>query len=114
MINFLGRNAPTHITTVFPTLVLEVGAEADGATSLGGWAFAVFLSQGTSLHCGKFGKLVEKSLTRIGGVDGWVVHLKLSSTLDIIWSIKIAALRRYLIFLSGTLARIAFIFRLPF
>ena len=102
MIHFDGRDAPAHVAPVFPTLVLEVGAKADGAASLGGWAFAVFLGQGASFHCGKFGKLVEKGLTRIGGAGGWLVHFKLSSMLDIIQSIKIAALRRYLIFLSGT------------
>jgi hypothetical protein len=105
MIHFDGGDAPTHIAPVFPTLVFEVRAETHCATSLGGWAFAVFLGQGASFHCGKFGKLVEKGLTRIGGADGWVVHVKLSSLLDTIRSIKIAARRRYLIFLSGTLAK---------
>ena len=112
MIHFDGGDAPTHIAPVFPTLVFEVRAEAHCATSLGGWAFAVFLGQSASFHCGEFGKLVEKRLTRIGGVGGWVVHVKLSSILDIFQSIKIAALRRYLIFLSGTRLRMVIIRRL--
>lgn len=74
MIHFSSGDAPTHISPVFPTLVLEVRAEAHCASCLGGRAFAVFLGQGTSFHCGKFGKLVEKRLTWIGGMDGWLIH----------------------------------------
>lgn len=84
MIHFVSGDAPTHVAPVFPTLVLEVRTEADGAASLGGWAFAVFLGQGASLYCGKFGKLVEKRLTRIGGMNGWLVQSKLSRMLDTI------------------------------
>jgi hypothetical protein len=60
--DFMSRHTPAQIAPLLPTLMFEVGTEADGALAIGGRHFAVFFGESAALHGGDSREIAQQSL----------------------------------------------------